>query len=61
MKSTILCLVLLFTVLGCGNDDGALAPYIDCSDPEHAGGIAVQLEWDTGSALLRYLCPEEEE
>ena len=35
--------------------------YTDCSDPEHAGGIAVQLEWDTGSALLRYLCPEEEE
>ena len=33
MKSTILCLVLLFTVLGCGNDDGALAPYIVGIDP----------------------------
>ena len=33
--------------------------YAECSDPEHAGGIAVQLDWDTGSALLRYRCPNK--
>ncbi len=35
--------------------------YTDCSDPEHAGAIAVKLEWATGSVLLRYLCPEDGE
>ena len=33
MKSTILCLVLLITVLGCGNDDSIPAPYIVSIDP----------------------------
>ena len=35
--------------------------YTDCSAPEHEGFISVQLKWDTGSVILRYLCPKEDE
>ena len=32
--------------------------YSDCSDPEHTGYIAFQLEWDDGLARFYYKCEE---